>query len=83
MIYAAETPITLEQMTQLVKESVVADGAADDAEIKSRVRSCLEELVGEYGVALVTASRFGRWRADTACRPSRSSTKWCGRLPRV
>src|SRR6202050_771555 len=49
MIYAAETPITLEQMTQLVKESVVADGAADDAEIKSRVRSSLEELVGEYG----------------------------------
>ncbi len=49
MIYAAETPITLEQMTQLVKESVVADGAADDAEIKSRVRSSLEELVSEYG----------------------------------
>src|SRR5271154_777693 len=49
MIYAAETPITLEQMTQLVKDSVVADGAADDAEIKSRVRSSLEELVAEYG----------------------------------
>jgi segregation and condensation protein B len=49
MIYAAETPITLEQMTQLVKESAVADGAADDAEIKSHVRSSLEELVGEYG----------------------------------
>ena len=49
IIYAAETPITLEQMTQLVKESAVADGAADDAEIKSRVRSSLEELVGEYG----------------------------------
>jgi segregation and condensation protein B len=47
IIYAAETPITLEQMTQLVKESAVADGA-DDAEIKSRVRSSLEELVGEY-----------------------------------
>ena len=25
------------------------EGAADEAEIKSRVRSCLEELVGEYG----------------------------------
>jgi segregation and condensation protein B len=49
MIYAAETPITLEQMTQLVKDAVVAEGAADDAEIKSRVRSSLEELVGEYG----------------------------------
>jgi segregation and condensation protein B len=49
IIYAAETPITLEQMTQLVKETVIADGAADEAEMKSRVRSCLEELVGEYG----------------------------------
>src|SRR5580698_100067 len=49
IIYAAETPITLEQMTELVKESVVADGAVEDAEIKSRVRSSLEELVGEYG----------------------------------
>jgi segregation and condensation protein B len=51
IVYAAETPITLEQMIQLVKETVVAEGAADDAEIKSRVRSSLEELVGEYGGA--------------------------------
>ena len=51
IIYAAETPITLEQMIQLVKESVVAEGAADDAEIKSRVRSSLEELVSSYGSA--------------------------------
>jgi len=50
IIYAAETPITLEQMTALVKETVVAEGVADEAEIKSRVRSSLEELVGEYGV---------------------------------
>ncbi len=49
IIYAAETPITLEQMTTLVKESVVAEGVSDEAEIKSRVRSCLIELVGEYG----------------------------------
>ena len=49
IIYAAETPITLEQIAQLVKESVIAEGAADDAEVKSRVRSSLEELVGEYG----------------------------------
>ncbi len=49
IVYAAETPITLEQMIQLVKETVVAEGAADEAEIKSRVRSSLEELVGEYG----------------------------------
>ncbi len=48
LIYATETPITLEQMTALVKETVVATGISDDAEINSRVRSCLEELVGEY-----------------------------------
>jgi segregation and condensation protein B len=48
IIYAAETPITLEQITQLVKETVIVEGA-DEAEMKSRVRSSLEELVGEYG----------------------------------
>jgi segregation and condensation protein B len=49
IIYAAETPITLEQIVQLVKDSVAAAGATDDAAIKSRVRSCLDELTGEYG----------------------------------
>ena len=49
IIYAAETPITTEQMVQLVMESVIAGGAGDEVEVKSRVRSCLEELVGEYG----------------------------------
>ena len=49
IVYAAETPITLEQMFQLVKDTVVAEGVPDEAEIKSRVRSSLEELVGEYG----------------------------------
>jgi segregation and condensation protein B len=49
IIYAAETPITLEQIVQLVKETLVAQGVADEAEIKSRVRSSLEELAAEYG----------------------------------
>jgi segregation and condensation protein B len=49
IIYAAETPITLEQIAQLVKDSIVAEGTSEEAEIKSRVRSCLEELIGEYG----------------------------------
>jgi len=49
VIYAAEMPITPEQMIQLVKESVMADGAADDVEVKSRVRAALEELVADYG----------------------------------
>src|SRR6202167_2947947 len=48
IIYAAETPVTLEQMVQLVKESVVAAGAGDDVEVESRRRANLEELAGEY-----------------------------------
>jgi segregation and condensation protein B len=48
LIYATETPITLEQITALVKETLVTTGISDDAEIKSHVRSCLEELMGEY-----------------------------------
>lgn len=51
IVYATETPITLEQMTALVKETVVAEGISDDSEIKSRVRSCLDELIGQYGSA--------------------------------
>jgi segregation and condensation protein B len=49
IIYAAETPVTLDQMVQLVKESVVAEnGATGDPDIKSRVRSVLEELTADY-----------------------------------
>ncbi len=51
IIYAAETPITSEQIFQLVKESAMASGASDDAEAKSRVRAALEELVADYGSA--------------------------------
>jgi segregation and condensation protein B len=52
IVYAAETPVTLEQMVLLVKESVVVEhGAVDDAEVKSRVRATLEELFAEYGTA--------------------------------
>jgi len=48
IIYAAETPITTEQLAQLVKQSAAANGAADDAEVKSRVRAALDELVAGY-----------------------------------
>src|SRR6202022_1864941 len=48
IIYAAETPITLEQMIQLVKPTIVAEGVSED-EIKSRVRSTLDGLIVEYG----------------------------------
>jgi segregation and condensation protein B len=50
IVYAAETPVTLEQIFQLVKDSVVAsEEGLDEAGAKSRVRSTLDELVAEYG----------------------------------
>jgi segregation and condensation protein B len=48
IIYAAETPVTLDQLIELVKESVISAGAADGTEVKSRVRLALEELVVDY-----------------------------------
>jgi len=49
IIYAAETPITLEQIIQLLKETLAAQGVSDEAEARSRIRSSVEELVTEYG----------------------------------
>jgi segregation and condensation protein B len=52
VVYAAETPITLEQMFQLMKESLLSEQeGADEAAAKSRVRAALEELTAEYGSA--------------------------------
>jgi len=48
IIYAAETPVTLEQLIELVKESVISEGAANGTEVKSRVRLALEQLVVDY-----------------------------------
>jgi len=49
IIYAAETPISLDQIFSLVKEAVLAERPdADAAEIKSRIRATLEELIAEY-----------------------------------
>ncbi|HEY6765534.1 MAG TPA: SMC-Scp complex subunit ScpB [Candidatus Sulfotelmatobacter sp.] len=48
IIYAAETPVTLDQMIELVNDSVKNDGAADGTEVKSRVRLALEQLVVDY-----------------------------------
>jgi segregation and condensation protein B len=47
IIYAAEMPITLDQVVQLVKELVAAEGV-DDAEIRSQVRAAIEELTADY-----------------------------------
>jgi segregation and condensation protein B len=48
IIYAAETPITQEQIIQLVKDSVVSEGAADGTELKLQVRAALEELIADH-----------------------------------
>jgi segregation and condensation protein B len=45
IIYAAETPITLDQIVQLVKDS--GDGA-DANELRTQVRTAIEELTAEY-----------------------------------
>jgi segregation and condensation protein B len=47
IIYAAEMPITLDQIVQLVKEYVAAEGV-DDAEIRSQMRAAIEELTVDY-----------------------------------
>jgi segregation and condensation protein B len=57
IIYAAEEPVTLEQIALVLKDSVVAEhvladagleGAALDAEVKKQVRAAIEELSAEY-----------------------------------
>lgn len=54
IIYAAEDPVTLDQLTLLLKESVINEAglgelepAAAQAEVKSRIRAALEELTAE------------------------------------
>jgi segregation and condensation protein B len=47
--YAAETPISLDQIVSLVKESLLAETPGiDAAEMKSRIRATLEELIADY-----------------------------------
>src|SRR5690242_8803342 len=48
IIYAAENPVTLDQIIALVRESVVAEGATDNDQVRSRVRVELEELIIDY-----------------------------------
>jgi segregation and condensation protein B len=45
IIYAAETPITLDQIVSLLKDS---EASADPAELKSQVRAAIEELAADY-----------------------------------
>jgi len=49
IIYAAETPISIDQILSLVKESLLAEAPEiDAAEMKSRIRATLEELIADY-----------------------------------
>ncbi len=52
IIYAAEIPISLEQIYSLVKESLLAETPGiEPVEIKSRIRGTLEELIADYSGA--------------------------------
>src|SRR6266566_3615193 len=52
IIYAAETPISLDQILSLVKEPLLAEAPGlDPAEMKSRIRATLEELIADYSGA--------------------------------
>jgi segregation and condensation protein B len=52
IIYAAETPISLDQIYALVKDSLLAEAPGiEPAEIKSRIRATLEELIADYSGA--------------------------------
>ena len=50
IIYAAETPITLDHIVELLNESAIAEGATEE-EVKSHVRVALEELIDDYAAA--------------------------------
>jgi segregation and condensation protein B len=52
IVYAAETPISIDQILSLVKESLLAETPGIDvAEMKSRVRATIEELIADYSGA--------------------------------
>src|SRR3954454_12944450 len=45
IIYAAESPVTLDQIVQLVKESTPAE---NDSDLRSQVRATIEDMVAAY-----------------------------------
>jgi segregation and condensation protein B len=51
IIYAAEAPIPLDHILQLVSDSVKAEGVADENQVRSRVRAALEEMQADYSGA--------------------------------
>jgi segregation and condensation protein B len=60
IIYAAEEPVTLEQIALVLKDATVAEysladaaleGGALDAEVKTRVRAAIDELAADYATS--------------------------------
>ena len=52
IIYAAETPISVDQIIFLLKDFVLAEAPGIEiAEIKSRIRAAVEELVADYSAS--------------------------------
>ncbi len=45
IIYAAENPVTLDQIVQLIRESTPAENASD---LRSQVRAGIEEMIADY-----------------------------------
>lgn len=76
IIYAAEDPVTLDQITTVLKDAVIAEGGfgegldqkALDAEIKRRVKVAIEDLAAEYDTAergMEIRQVAGGWRMGT------------------
>jgi segregation and condensation protein B len=48
IIYAAETPVTLDYIIRLVADSLPVESASDEGDARSKVRAALEELISDY-----------------------------------
>jgi segregation and condensation protein B len=48
IVYAAETPVTLEQILQLLKESSPEEATTDGTAFKLQVRAAIEELIADH-----------------------------------
>ena len=83
IIYAAETPVTLDQLIELVKESVIGEGAAGRHRSQVAAFVWLWRNWSSIITLRITVSKFVRLPADIACRPSPSITTSCAPLPKA